>query len=581
MKKILALILALTMLFTLAACGGSTAASSAAPAESVAADASVAAPEEDVEPADEPAVESAAEASVVEEAAIVPSKDVPLTAVLENVEPVSLPLTEDGYSFEFWVAAPGSIAQEETLAQSNIAYRTWQERTGVNFSFILANFFTQSDEFNLMAAAGNYPAVMNAVANLYTGGADAAIDDEIFFDMTDYLEEYAPNYYAMVHANDQLLSDVTTTGGRFVAFYALYDYEKFGLGDRGYMIREDWLDKLGMDMPKTVDELHAALTGFKDEMGAESAFAIPTSGITEMTMGAYGVYNGFYVQDGEIKFGPMEEGFKDYLQLMHDWYEEGLIFKDFYSWTNQIMFDGTDMIGAGEVALYFNETGTMETYAEYSNDPDFKLRAIAPVVAEEGGTSYQMQFRPTYIDQPRQTITTNCEEPELVMQMFDYFYSEEGVLLANFGVEGTTFEYDENGDPQLTDLILKNPDGYSYRDALALNVNDVAGSVFNPLRGAAYYTENQLSSWDDWSDQNLDYSRGLPGNGILNPDEQSQYSAIYSDISTVLEEAYIKYIIGDFSFDTYDEDFVGKMASMNIQECIDIYQTAYDRYISQ
>ena len=338
---------------------------------------------------------------------------------------------------------------------------------------------------------------------------------------------------------------------------------------------------LKVSIPKTIDELHTALTGFKDEFGAQSAFAIPTNGITEMTMGAYGVYNGFYVVDGEIKFGPMEEGFKSYLQLMNNWYEEGLIFKDFYSWSNQIMFDGTDKIGAGEVALYFNETATMSTYAEYSNDPDFLLRAIAPVTEEEGGTTYMMQFTPGYIDQPRQTITTNCEQPELVMQMFDYLYSEEGILLANFGVEGTTFEYDENGDPQLTDLILHNPDGYSYRDALALNVNDVAGSVFNPLRGAAEYTEYQLSSWDDWSDQNIDYSRALPGTGILNPDEQSQYSAIYSDISTFLSEAYIKYIIGEFSFDSYEADFIGKMEEMNIQECIDLYQTAYDRFVSR
>ena len=38
-----------------------------------------------------------------------------------------------------------------------------------------------------------------------------------------------------------------------------------------------------------------------------------------------------YVQDGEIKFGPVEDGFKDYITLMHDWYEKGYIEADFIS----------------------------------------------------------------------------------------------------------------------------------------------------------------------------------------------------------------------------------------------------------
>ena len=43
-------------------------------------------------------------------------------------------------------------------------------------------------------------------------------------------------------------------------------------------------------------------------------------------MGAYPVY----VVDGDVKFGWVEEGFKDYLTLMHQWYTEGLLGADFY-----------------------------------------------------------------------------------------------------------------------------------------------------------------------------------------------------------------------------------------------------------
>lgn len=97
-----------------------------------------------------------------------------------------------------------------------------------------------------------------------------------------------------------------------------------------------------------------------------------------------------------------------------------------------------------------------------------------------------------------------------MIQVADYLYTEEGILLANYGVEGVTFEYNAEGKPQFTDLIMNNPDGYAYRDAVALHVIDGAGTVYDALRGASGYTDLQLSSWDDWTDANLDYSRRCP-----------------------------------------------------------------------
>ena len=135
-----------------------------------------------------------------------------------------------------------------------------------------------------------------------------------------------------------------------------------------------------------------------------------------------------------------------------------------------------------------------------------------------------------------------------------------------------------DGTPTFTEIITNNPDGYVYRDALALNTIDGIGTVYDPLRGAFTYTAEQLSSWDDWTNANLDYTRALPKE-LLNAEEKGEYAALYSDIETFLEEAIIKYILGDFSFDSYDTDFVGQLEAMNIQGCIDLYQQAYDRYV--
>ena len=581
MKKIIAMLLALSMVFCLAACGGNNAAEEpeASVAESVETAEEVAEAPEAPEATEEIPMEVSAAEEVAEEPVI--DESAPLTAVLDSVEPVELPITDEDITLEVWMAAPGTVSSVTDLANSNPTWAEVQARTGVGITFLMGNFFTQMDDFNLMAAAGDFPAIMNGAANLYASGPDAAIEQEIFLNMVDMLEEYAPNYWTIINSREGLLEDISTPEGNIVAFYSLYDYAKYGLGDKGYLIRQDWLDKLSLEMPTTYDELENTLTLFKDEMGADSAFTLPTSGMQDFVMGGFGVGSTFYVENGnEIKFGPMEEGFKEYLQLMNKWYEAGLIYQDFYSYANQIMFDGTDMIGAGEVALYYNETGTMTSYAEYSNDPDFLVKAIAPVTKEEGGTAYMTEFTPTFVDNSRWTITTNCEEPEVAIQVCDYLFSKDGILLCNFGVEGVTFEY-VDGKPQFTDLIMNNPDGYAYRDAVALNVIDGAGTVFDPLRGASSYTAEQLSSWDDWTNANLDYSKALPSKEMLNVDEKGEYAALYSDIQTFLEEAIVKYIIGDFSFDTYETDFIGMLETMNIQECIDLYQGALDRYLSK
>lgn len=433
------------------------------------------------------------------------------------------------------------------------------------------------DDFNLMAASNSLPEVMNGAANLYSGGPDSALEEDLFLNLLDY-EDCMPNYMALINSNEKLHNEVSTPEGNLVAFYSLYDYAKYGLGDKGYLIRQDWLDDLGLDTPKTYDQLHDVLTAFKEDKGADSAFVLPTNGMNDFVMGGFGVGQTFYVEDDTIKFGPMEEGFRAYMELMNQWYTEGLIYQDYYNYANQIMFDGTDMIGDGQVALYYNETGTMTAYAEYAKDPNFLVRAIAPVGKTETDPIYMTEFTPTFVDNSRWTVTTNCEDPEPIIKMADYCYSLEGIQLVNYGVEGVTFE-NVDGKPQLTDLIMNNPEGYAYRDALALHVIDGMGSVYDPLRGASGYSELQLSSWDDWTDANLDYSKALPSKEMLNVDEKSEYASVYSDIQTFLETSITKYIIGDLSFDSYEAEFLDQLEAMDIQRCIDLYQQAYDRYM--
>lgn len=45
------------------------------------------------------------------------------------------------------------------------------------------------------------------------------------------------------------------------------------------------------------------------------------------------------------------------------------------------------------------------------------------------------------------------------MAWLDYWFSEDGILLYNFGLEGTDYELDDDGTPKFTDAVLNNEFG--------------------------------------------------------------------------------------------------------------------------
>lgn len=565
-KRLLALLLALCMVFALTACGGSdeTAVSSApaAPAEE-AAPAEDTAPTEEAAPVEE-APEAAEEASAQEETVAEPAE----------VPPTELPLSDGSETFEVWMGiSPAAMNYISTLAE-NRTYQEIMERTGVNLSFIHFHPDTQTEQFNLICASGDYPDVMNGVANQYTGGADKGIEDEVFLNLMDYLEEYAPHYYALISSDPQLLDEVTTPEGAVAGFYSLYAEAR--LNDMGYIIRQNWLDDLNMEKPTTYDELHDVLTAFKTEKGATDALFIPATGVSDYFTAGYGVASGMYNDNGTIKYGPLEEGYKEYLQMMASWYAEDLIYHDFAAYGEQLSFRNPGMVGSGEVACFYSETGDMAMFGDFSDDPDILFTAMAPVAKEKGATIYASDKAPSRADDIRWAVTTGCENPELLIQFVDYLYSEEGALLCNYGIEGETFEYDENGTPHFSDLINNNPT-YDYRTAVFLYVMDAGPTVVDPMRGTSNYTQAQLDSWSDWMPENLDFSHVISNKVALRA-QDTEYNNIMSDIETFMDEATVKYITGDFSFDNYEEDFVQKLKDMNIERCIELYQEAYDSF---
>ena len=63
------------------------------------------------------------------------------------------------------------------------------------------------------------------------------------------------------------------------------------------------------------------------------------------------------------------------------------------------------------------------------------------------------------------SISAACAYPEIALEWLNTTYTEEGIIYSNYGLEGEAFTYDENGEPQYTDLIRNNPTGLTEQQA--------------------------------------------------------------------------------------------------------------------
>lgn len=576
-KRLLALLLVIAMLCVLmAGCGSSSTettdtdtdtqqeTTTEEAADEAAEEAQTAAADDTSEPAEEAAEAEPEEAEAEAEE----------TTVTETE--IVLPLSDGSVTYTVWMGISPSAMNYITTLAENQTYIEWMERTGVNLEFEHFHPDNQETQFSLIVSTGDYPDVMNGVANSYTGGPDAAIEQEVFIDHTELMQEYAPNYWSIITSDEDLWDAVSTAEDQIAGFYSLYSTPM--LNDSGYLIRQDYLDDLGLDTPTTTSELYDVLTAFRDEKGVTDGLFVQSDGVCEFVLGAFGIGIGYYLDGDTVKYGPIEDSFKDYLTYMNQLYTEGLLYEDFPFYGEQRMFTDRGMIGEGSVAVFASETTEMVSLAEFSDDENFLLKAIAPLVNEETGVATATEAAPSRADDIRWSITTGCENPELLVQMIDYLYTEEGSLLANYGIEGITYELGDDGEPLLTDLIVNNPDGLDYRTAMFLNLMDTGPFLINEKRGTQDYTAEQLSSRDDWVGTNTDYSGVIPDKASLSQTENEELGQYETDIETYMDEWVVKFILGETSLDEFDT-YVEGMKSLNVERCIELYQQAYDRYL--
>ena len=605
-NRTLALLLVLTMMVALlAGCGDTAASSQTAVQPETTASAASEAPAEPVPPEAEASVP---EASTLEEP--VP-EDGPADfteananmdfsgykAMLKELH-TELPITEEPVTLSYFFGFEGSTLNYIQGGTMN-DHQVWnwlEENTGVTMELNVVDKTQETDQFNLMIASGDYADIFPA--GDYANGLEAAYEEEIVTDLTDYLEEYMPNYHQIIHSDQNILKDVQD-GGMFLGIYALKDQIANPSG-QGAFVRMDWLEDLNMEVPQTYDQLTEVLRAFKTEKGAVEPMSLYNTinmqngqliggfgSIAELSTNGMGgsALSGFYQIDGEVIFGATAEGTRKYLSWLNDLYQEDLI--NFENMQNREMNPFSDLnaglAASGGTGYIFNNQPFGGIYSDQSTDENCNWWPVQDV-AEEAGATIPFFEEVSFIDMTSLAISSQCENVEVALQFLDYGYSYEGSLLYNFGFqkgsgEGTveTWDLGTDGEPLMDgDALLTVAEATNIASGV-ISTKDLAGIVFDK-RLSFEFGERELSCFDAWA-TNKNTSCILGSATTLNPEESTTASSIYSDILTYVATASLQFINGDLDIkdDAVWNRYVSDIEGMNISELTNIVQGAYDR----
>ena len=596
MKRILSLSLVLCMVLALLAGCGGEAASAEAPVSEVSsvAEAPEAAPEAEEAPAEEPAEpvaeESAAEEAVEEPAGVVIPGKAAQTAVLngEIDRTKQLPIAENGETLSYWITTSFGASSGISSWNDHYGLKKVQELTGVTLEITEHNMVSAYEQFNLMIASNDLCDIIVGFENSYSAGADNAIEEEeLIIDLKDYIE-YAPIYGQLLEVDPAWQADMETDGGHLASFKMLYTTDQWVR--ESVTLRGDWLDELGMELPVTYDEYHEVLKAFKSEFDPAYCLNIGTTlgsgwfengfGIGVSTSG-YATSSDFYVEDGVVYDGYTSDRFRDYVTMLHEWYEDGIISSDYVSVGNLEFFenDFSAYAAAGEFGCIRGPAGLLALYAAMSDDPDFEfVGGILPRNNEDETLTHLTETTLTGGDWAP-SISATSENIPLAMNFLDYFYTEEGSMIANYGLEGESYVV-ENGEIKLTDAILNAGDTQGALMAYKACIS----SIGDPNAGFALTSTPEgvaiMQAWTD--DQSALIAQGnnavYPSGVSLTSEELTEASNILSDIATYVSEAIPGFIMGTKSMEEWDS-YCADIEGMDIAGAVEIYQAAYDRYV--
>ncbi len=426
--------------------------------------------------------------------------------------------------------------------------------------------------FATMMASGNVDDIVTTSKSSFdkyaTSGAFVALDPLI--------DEYAPDIKKFLDDNPNLRKMITEGDGH------IYFLPRFEQGDaaQGWYIRQDWLDKLGLEQPKTVDEFYEVLKAFRDRdpNGNGEQDEIPYFHRQKNLNALYnlmGICTGFSYNEktGHVEHGSYTEAYKNAVKTVAQWYKEGLIDREIFTRGNNAREELLGNNTGGITHDWFTSTDGYNQKLEGSV-PGINFAAFPPP-ADVNGVQWEETSR-AQSTLKGWGIASSNEHPIETIKYFNFWYTDAGYRLANYGVEGTHYDL-VDGKPVFKQEFLNTTKSMTeawWSDGIALYIGyvqdfDAEKQWMSPITVDAFdmYVSNK-------------YIREAFPLLSFTEDEQKVITAKWSAIETYMKEQEQKWIFGTDDVDATFDQYMAQCKQLGMDEVLAVYDAAYERYLN-
>jgi putative aldouronate transport system substrate-binding protein len=453
--------------------------------------------------------------------------------------------------------------------ETNLFFERMQGKTGISFQY------TQYSEFDKwtqrkeeMKNNDNLPDVLfkaelsaSEVRDLYQAGR--------IIDLAPYLEQYAPDLWKLLEEHPDWKKAITLADGAIPALPAINTLQN----NDAMWINTTWLKKLKLEAPTTADELTEVLRAFKtgDPNGNYQQDEIPLGfvGMWELRFlaHAYGMIdNDYYIseKDGKVTSSLTSEENRAFLTWLHQLWEEGLLDSTGFS-TNDNLRQITDENKAIPYGLLLSTTPL--TILPQKALEQYTL--LEPL--NYNGTKVYRDFAGDLV-RGTFAITSACKEPEKLVAWVNTLYTQEGSLMAYYGLEGEEYIWNENGYWEWNYPLQTVAD-----EILATHTISEGGTAPSWV-DADFQTKYMDEATRNVVEalQNLKQYSVIPYPPVtLNAEDETKVAEIQNNLSRYVEKAMACFVTGDTELtDENWEEFCRTVEEKGLQEMIGIWQKA-------
>ena len=497
-----------------------------------------------------------------------------------------LPLTTTDEVITMWT----TCWTPEVLAEGGYGEmefpREVENRTGVHVEYETLALSARQQNFAVLLASDDLLDIMCGASGFYTGAfRNAVLEDGYFVNIYDY-REYMPNYMYEATKNPKDLDTLRRVFPESDLVLAVYELRDALELTAGAFARGDWLAHMGKTYEDivTFDDLHDMLYFFMSQEGATDAMIFLSTLDPGTEFVGYDTYfrcsgiNTQYVKDGKVYLSNMEENDREIMTMCNQWYNEGLISKNWASFTSTVDYD--PLMNDGSMGYVTNSwpTAISQHNAVIPEGEPVGWVPLTKPLRYEGQTLH-LGYKVSRVHMGNASISAKCENIPLACTWLDYRYSADGSFLYGYGVQGVSWDYNDKGEIVISDFIVYHEVHWSMVMCIY---------ALNSLSEPGLYVDSQWNVPGNegahdyvvyWGSTPHDDDYVYPS-GLTYTDEQNDTLARYgSDVQTYLQENYLAFLDNSKPLSEWDS-YVAGLHDIGVDEVLAVYQEAYNDYLA-